>query len=146
MLIFANDTFSNFHNARFLKGEREGVCVLGQKIPAPVMSSFGRCRFLGFLITTWIVFVGDPEFLCHWLTQSNHNKKVLLGRHFGRCLDGRFLHSPKDENAHTEFFVLTKNWVSNQVQIENHWLVIKVWNGVLDRLLLYSQIYSWARA
>ena len=86
------------------------------------------------------------NFVCHWLTQSNHNKKVLLGRHFGRCLDGRFLHSPKDENAHTEFFVSTKNWVSNQVQIENHWLVIKVWNGVLDRLLLYSQIYSWARA
>jgi len=34
--------------------------------------------------------------------KKNHNKKVLLGRRFGRCLDGRFLHSPKDENAHTE--------------------------------------------
>ena len=106
-LIFANDTFSNFHLS-FLDLRRRRRCCLcvGAKIPPPVVSSFGRCCFLQFLITIWIQFVADPVF-CHWLTtQGNQKKKKVLwgekGRRFGRCFSFYTL-SPNEENAHTEF-------------------------------------------
>ena len=85
--------------------QKEGGCLcVGAKIPAPVMSSFARWRFLGFLITTSIVFVGDSEF---FVIDSG---KVITRR---RCsmavtlavvqMEDFYTLSPDDENAHAEF-------------------------------------------